>query len=171
MNVYEQIAVLEEFLQRDFRERWAYELAVLYQRAGEEQRCISQCDEIVAYFGDGRFVIRALELKQSMTELTPQQEERLEILRSGGTIELPAPEPEESAQTGAEDADGSDGEDSDESGSDADRTEEAQEDASAGEEIEADTEEKTVSAVSDTEPLEDGESAKSGGAAAGGDGN
>lgn len=42
VNVYEQIAVLEEFLQRDFRERWAYELAVLYQRAGEEQRCISQ---------------------------------------------------------------------------------------------------------------------------------
>ena len=104
MNVYEQIAVLEEFLQRDFRERWAYELAVLYQRAGEEQRCISQCDEIVAYFGDGRFVIRALELKQSLTALTPQQEERLEILKSGGRIEPPAPEQVSDEQTGAEPA-------------------------------------------------------------------
>ena len=102
VNVYEQIAVLEEFLQRDFRERWAYELAVLYQRAGEEQRCISQCDEIVAYFGDGRFVIRALELKKSMTPLTPQQEERLEILRSGGTIEPPVPVQEDSEEGGSE---------------------------------------------------------------------
>ena len=91
VNVYEQIAVLEEFLQHDFRERWAYELATLYLRAGEEQRCISQCDEIVAYFGDGRFVIRALELKKSLTPLTPQQEERLQILKEGGTIAPPAP--------------------------------------------------------------------------------
>lgn len=101
VNIYEQIAVLEEFLQRDFRERWAYELAELYRRAGEEQRCIRQCDEIVAYFGDGRFVIRALELKQSMTPLTPQQEERLEILKSGGTIEPPAPVQEEGEEAGA----------------------------------------------------------------------
>lgn len=91
VNVYEQIAVLEEFLQHDFRERWAYELATLYLRAGEEQRCISQCDEIVAYFGDGRFVIRALELKKSLTPLTPQQEERLQVLKNGGTIAPPAP--------------------------------------------------------------------------------
>lgn len=101
VNVYEQIAVLEEFLQHDFRERWAYELATLYLRAGEEQRCIRQCDEIVAYFGDGRFVIRALELKKSLTELNPQQEERLAILRSGGTI-APPPAPAEEAEADAE---------------------------------------------------------------------
>lgn len=107
VNVHEQIAVLEEFLQRDFRERWAYELATLYLRAEDPQRCISQCDEIVAYFGDGRFVVRALELKKSLTDLTPQQEERLEILRSGGTIPEAAskeetPEPVSSAEeTGA----------------------------------------------------------------------
>ena len=92
VNVFEQIAVLEEFLQRDFRERWAYELAVLYQKAGDEQSCIRQCDEIVAYFRDGRFVVRALELKKSLTMLTPQQEERLEILLSGGTIAPPVPQ-------------------------------------------------------------------------------
>lgn len=104
VNVYEQIAVLEEFLQHDFRERWAYELATLYLRAGEQQRCISQCDEIVAYFGDGRFVIRALELKKSLTALTPQQEERLTILRSGGTITPPAPAEEAAGETGTESA-------------------------------------------------------------------
>lgn len=105
VNIFEQILVLEEFLQHDFRERWAYELAVLYQRAGDEQRCIRQCDEIVAYFGDGRFVIRALELKKSLTQLTPEQEERLAILKSGGKIEPPAPEPEEGAQAQAADSD------------------------------------------------------------------
>lgn len=137
VNVYEQIAVLEEFLQRDFRERWAYELAVLYQRAGEEQRCISQCDEVVAYFGDGRFVIRALELKKSLTPLTPQQEERLEILKSGGRIEPPAPEQKESEETGAEPevAEGDDGTDSAaaEKADDADREEGPEKDTSDNE--------------------------------------
>lgn len=97
VNVLEQIAVLEEFLRHDFREKWAYELAGLYLKAGDEQSCVRLCDEIVAYFGDGRFVIRALELKKSITPLTPQQEERLEILLSGGTIAPPAPEPEDAA--------------------------------------------------------------------------
>ncbi len=97
VNVLEQIAVLEEFLRHDFREKWAYELAGLYLKAGDEQSCVRLCDEIVAYFGDGRFVIRALELKKSITPLTPQQEDRLEILLSGGTIAPPAPEPEDAA--------------------------------------------------------------------------
>lgn len=97
VNVLEQIAVLEEFLRHDFREKWAYELAGLYLKAGDEQSCVRLCDEIVAYFGDGRFVIRALELKKSITPLTPQQEDRLEILLSGGTIAPPTPEPEDAA--------------------------------------------------------------------------
>lgn len=102
VNAREQIAVLEEYLQHDFRERWAYELAALYLKAGEEQRCIAQCDEIVTYFGDGRFVIKALELKKTLTQLTPQQEERLEILLSGGTIAPPAPAQEEASPQGEE---------------------------------------------------------------------
>ncbi len=91
VNVYEQISVLEEFLRHDFREKYAYELAVLYLKAGDEQHCARQCDEIVTYFGYGRFVIRALELKQSFTQLTPQQEEHLEVLRSGGKYVPPKP--------------------------------------------------------------------------------
>lgn len=117
VNVYEQIAVLEEFLQHDFRERWAYELATLYLRAGEDQRCISQCDEIVAYFGDGRFVIRALELKKSLTPLTPQQEERLQVLKNGGTIAPPAP-----AQETADRSEAGSGETSQSGGEAAEKT-------------------------------------------------
>lgn len=89
VNVGEQITVLESYLQRSFRDRWAYELAELYLRAGDEQRCIRQCDEIAAYFGKGRFVVRALELKQSLTRLNPQQEELLEALRSGESPRKP----------------------------------------------------------------------------------
>lgn len=151
VNVYEQIAVLEEFLQHDFRERWAYELATLYLRAGEEQRCIRQCDEIVAYFGDGRFVIRALELKQSLTPLTPQQEERLEILRSGGTIAPPEPLPEDKTgeegaataeDTEAQEGAAEEGKDPQEGDSEA----AAEEEASAGEKTEADSDSPAANA-------------------------
>ena len=105
VNVLEQIAVLEEFQQHDFRERWAYELATLYYRAGDVQSCIRQCDEIVAYFGDGRFVLRALELKKSLTDLNPQQNERLELLKKGGKYVPPVqPEPVTDAAPEAADA-------------------------------------------------------------------
>ena len=105
VNVLEQIAVLEEFQQHDFRERWAYELATLYYRAGDVQSCIRQCDEIVAYFGDGRFVLRALELKKSLTDLNPQQNERLELLKNGGKYVPPVqPEPVTDAVPEAADA-------------------------------------------------------------------
>ena len=160
VNVYEQIAVLEEFLQHDFRERWAYELAALYLRAGEEQRCIRQCDEIVAYFGDGRFVIRALELKKSLTPLTPQQEERLEILRSGGTIAPPEPMPEDNAGEEAagetEDSGTQAGEAQEDTDSQEDLTKAASEaETTAGEKTEADSDSPAGDAQ-ETEGTEDG---------------
>ena len=104
VNVLEQIAVLEEFQQHDFRERWAYELATLYYRAGDVQSCIRQCDEIVAYFGDGRFVLRALELKKSLTDLNPQQNKRLELLKKGGKY-VPLVQPESVTDAAPEAAD------------------------------------------------------------------
>lgn len=160
VNVHEQIAVLEEFLQHDFRERWAYELATLYLRAGEEQRCIRQCDEIVAYFGDGRFVIRALELKKSLTPLTPQQEERLEILRSGGTIAPPEPMPEDNAGEEAagetEDSGTQAGEAQEDTDSQEDLSEAASEaETTAGEKTEADSDSPAGDAQ-ETEGTEDG---------------
>ena len=73
VSVNERIAVLEEMARYDMRDRWFYELAKLYMEAGERSLCASQCDEIVTYFGDGKYVRKALELKASFSELTPSQ--------------------------------------------------------------------------------------------------
>lgn len=73
VSVNERIAVLEEMARHDLRDRWAFELAKLYLEAGERSACASQCDEIVAFFGDGKYVLKALELKASFTELTVRQ--------------------------------------------------------------------------------------------------
>ena len=73
VSVNERIAVLEEMARHDMRDRWAYELARLYLEAGERNLCASQCDEIIAFFGDGRYVLKALELKASFAELTLKQ--------------------------------------------------------------------------------------------------
>ena len=73
VSVNERIAVLEEMARHDMRDRWAFELAKLYLEAGERSACASQCDEIVAFFGDGKYVLKALELKASFTELTDGQ--------------------------------------------------------------------------------------------------
>ena len=73
VSVNERIAVLEEMARHDLRDRWAFELAKLYLEAGERSACESQCDEIVAFFGDGKYVLKALELKASFSELTVRQ--------------------------------------------------------------------------------------------------
>ena len=73
VSVNERIAVLEDLAKHDYRDKWAYELAKLYLEAGERTLCASQCDEIVAFFGYGRYVYKALELKASFTELTVKQ--------------------------------------------------------------------------------------------------
>ena len=73
VSVNERIAVLEDMAKHDFRDKWAFELAKLYLEAGERTLCASQCDEIIAFFGYGRYVYRALELKASFTELTVKQ--------------------------------------------------------------------------------------------------
>ena len=73
VSVNERIAVLEEMARHDMRGKWAFELAKLYLEAGERNLCASQCDEIIAFFGEGRYVRKALELKASFTELTVKQ--------------------------------------------------------------------------------------------------
>lgn len=73
VSVNERIAVLEELAKQDFRDKWAFELAKLYLEAGERTLCASQCDEIIAFFGYGKYVYKALELKASFTELTVKQ--------------------------------------------------------------------------------------------------
>lgn len=70
----ERIAILEEFKKRDYREKWAYELAYLYHRVGLETKCVEECDEMFLWFGEGRYVLKALELKALHTPLTADQQ-------------------------------------------------------------------------------------------------
>lgn len=83
VSLEERIAVLEEFKQKDYREKWAYELAYLYHRVGLASKCVEECDEIVLWFGEGRYVSQALELKQFHTTLTEEQQEKYDRMKMG----------------------------------------------------------------------------------------
>ena len=74
VNLEERIAVLEELKKRDYRERWAYELAYLYHRIGLASKCVDECDEMIVWFGDGKYVIKAMELKMLHQPLTLEQQ-------------------------------------------------------------------------------------------------
>ena len=73
-----QIAVLEAYKEREFDEKWAYELAKLYHKAGKKDECVRLCDEIILWFSVGTYVERAMELKQIYEPLTPDQLEKAE---------------------------------------------------------------------------------------------
>ena len=74
VSLEERIAVLEELKKRDYREKWAYELAYLYHRVGLAARCVEECDELILWFGEGKYVIKAMELKMLHQPLTPEQQ-------------------------------------------------------------------------------------------------
>ena len=86
-GLQDQIGALEELARHDYREKWALELAKLYRKAGEDYLCVQECEEIVAFFGDGPYVIKALEMKAAITELNPEEIERLAFLKAGGSYE------------------------------------------------------------------------------------
>lgn len=71
-----RISILEAYNRRDFEEKWAYELATLYQQAGRDTDCVALCDEIILWFGVGTYVDKAMTLKTTYVPLTPEQEER-----------------------------------------------------------------------------------------------
>ena len=74
----EQIAVLKEYKEREYTERWAYELAKLYKKNGQKQRCIEECDDMILWFAEGRYVTRAMELKMQLTPLSESQKAKYE---------------------------------------------------------------------------------------------
>lgn len=82
VSLEERIEVLEELKRHDYREKWAYELAYLYHRVGLESKCIEECDEMILWFGEGRYVLKAYELKMLHTSLTPEQQQKYEELKS-----------------------------------------------------------------------------------------
>ncbi len=78
VGLEERIGVLEELKKRDYREKWAYELAYLYHRVGLATRCVEECDELILWFGDGKYVVKAMELKMLHQPLTAAQQEKYE---------------------------------------------------------------------------------------------
>ncbi len=70
------VKILEEFKEADFREEWAFELAYLYHRTAQGDKCIALCNEIILWFGDGPYVEKALELKMLYSPLDKEQEEK-----------------------------------------------------------------------------------------------
>ncbi|MCD8021530.1 MAG: ATP-binding protein, partial [Lachnospiraceae bacterium] len=75
----ELIAILEEYLGLEYTERWAYELALLYQEAGQIQKCMATCDDLVLWFHSGKYVKKALDLKKRYAVLTPKQKQIYEV--------------------------------------------------------------------------------------------
>ncbi len=92
VSLEERIAVLEEFKKHDYREKWAYELAYLYHRVGLTTECIEEVDEMFLWFGVGKFVMKALELKALHEPLSQEQQARYQAYKSGldGSIDREA---------------------------------------------------------------------------------
>lgn len=83
VSIEERIAILEEFKKREPREKWVYELAYLYHRIGLTTKCVEECDEMFLWFGEGRYVIKALELKALHQPLSPEQQDKYDVYVAG----------------------------------------------------------------------------------------
>lgn len=90
----EQISLLEEYKEREFTERWAYELANLYSKAGETQKCIDACDELILWFSEGKYVTKAMDLKMKYEPLSPSQQIKYEHRFDYKKNEEPSEDPE-----------------------------------------------------------------------------
>ena len=95
----EQIAVLEEFKKVEYVEKWAFELAGLYKEAGMISECLEECDDLILWFSEGKYIYKAMELKMKYKPLTPLQHEkyvsRLEDEKSKAPKEVPEDRPKE----------------------------------------------------------------------------
>ncbi len=81
-SVEDQIRILAEYKTHEYQEKWAYELAMLYDEAGMGDECVRECDELILWFSEGEYVTKALELKQKYEPLSAAQQEKY-IYRSG----------------------------------------------------------------------------------------
>ena len=74
--IEQQIDALESFKKAEYVEEWAYELAKLYERAGKITECLEECDDLILWFSEGKYVYQAMELKMRYKPLTPSQQEK-----------------------------------------------------------------------------------------------
>lgn len=79
-SLEERIEILEELKKRDYQEEWAYELAYLYHRVGLSTKCVEECDDIILWFGDGPYVMKAMELKMLHVPLTDVQQAKYDAM-------------------------------------------------------------------------------------------
>ena len=86
----DQIAALEEFKKAEYIEKWAYELAKLYDEAGMTAECLEECDDLILWFNEGKYVYLAMELKMKYKPLTPLQQEKYDS-RPGAVKKQPEP--------------------------------------------------------------------------------
>lgn len=101
----EQIDALEEFKKAEYIEKWAYELAKLYDEAGMTAECLEECDDLILWFSEGTYVYQAMELKMKYKPLTPLQQEKYnsyknEMMRAERAVD--EDEEEESVETASE---------------------------------------------------------------------
>ena len=89
-SVGELISILEEFKERESSERWTYELATLYHKAGMAAKCVDLCDELILWYGEGKYVEKALELKMLYQPLTADQEKKFRRMKQNrsGKVEV-----------------------------------------------------------------------------------
>ncbi|MCQ2081393.1 MAG: hypothetical protein MJZ11_07020 [Lachnospiraceae bacterium] len=91
INIEEQIEVLEQLKEVQHSAKWSYELAELYHKSGNETKCIEECENIILWFVDGKYVLKAYELKAIHQPLTEQENYRYEVLRqAGGELNIQA---------------------------------------------------------------------------------
>ena len=81
-SLEERIELLEELKKRDYQEEWAYELAYLYHRVGLATKCVEECDDLILWFGDGPYVMKAMELKMLHAPLTPIQQKKYDMVQA-----------------------------------------------------------------------------------------
>ena len=117
----EQIAVLEDFKKVEYIEKWAFELAQLYREAGMITECLEECDDLIIWFSEGKYIYKAMELKMQYKPLTPLQHEKYmnrpgmkpveevaeeveaEVIEEAPTVEAPIAEEEPAEEEPAED--------------------------------------------------------------------
>lgn len=101
--IEQQIEALETFKKAEYVEKWAYELAKLYKLAGRTAECLEECDDLILWFSEGKYVYKAMELKMQYKPLTPLQQEKYEHRFDGGRraekIEMPKDNIEETLES------------------------------------------------------------------------
>ncbi len=87
-SLEDQIKILREYKTHEYQEKWAYELASLYAQAGMQEECVRECDELILWFSEGEYVIKAMELKMQYEDLTLEQQEKYDHRMDKETVSM-----------------------------------------------------------------------------------